>query len=428
MFEIYKDYIDKMDRRVAKIEANPDPTKLFSTKFRYQMERDEMLEKIQAYEQGIPIGYSVCGLGARIFPAMGAYYLHPSITADSVLAGHASRLMDRARELGYPDRACERTLLPIAAVADSQMPPPSFCVATTDSCDWMAQECIALARLTGCPIYTIDTPPEHSESALLYLTNQLRDMLKFLEKEVPALKPFDEEALRERQDYHARLFGYLRDVYTSMMNVPAPLPNREAFRLTYLDRLPENRELCETHFRLLRDEVAERVEKGVEGVPGERLRIMLAVSGPFYSDLLNWLERRGVAMVILYNGIVPSYAGVAPSMFDEQVFGRKLSPLEKEARRQQDITWGGFSEEWASGCVELCKAFKVDSILYMLQSGCTPTLGNFRLLAEKAEKELDVRTLAFEGRMMINDTYDEQKLHDVIENFIEVEIARKERG
>jgi len=423
MFEIYKKHIAKMESRISKIEASPDPTKLLSNKLRYELERDKMLEEIHAFEGGQLIGHSVCGIGARLFVAMGAHYIHPSITADSVFSPYARQLLDIGVKLGFPERGCERTILPIAAIADKQMPPPSFTVATTDSCDWMAHECEAIARMVGCPSYTIDTSPIHDEKGLNYITDQMYEMVDYLHKKVPGLRSFadSEEDLAVLQERYGKMFGHIREVYKFMMHVPSPLPNGETFRIPWLDRLPKNGlDKSETYFRMFRDEVGERVVKKIEGVPGERLRIMLAVSGPFYSDLLKYLEKRQIAMVVVYNGLVPSYVGVAPSMFDKNVFGRKLSPMEVEARRQQDISWGSMGEIWAEHGVRLCQAFQCDAILYLLQSGCTPTLGTWKLLAEKAEKELGIPTLAYDGRMMISDEYDEKKLHDLVDIFFEM--------
>lgn len=85
-------------------------------------------------------------------------------------------------------------------------------------------------------------------------------------------------------------------------------------------------------------------EKGVGTVSEEKLRVMWAISGPFYSDPFRFLEERGVSVPYWHIGAGSRISGCRyPNYGDESEYGRKLTPFEEEAgssTARPGVDWG----------------------------------------------------------------------------------------
>ena len=79
--EYFEADVERFNGRIAKIEANPDPTKLFSTKLRYELERDRTLERLKAWKEAKRMVYAYQG-PTRIFSTMGFCSIESSHIVD----------------------------------------------------------------------------------------------------------------------------------------------------------------------------------------------------------------------------------------------------------------------------------------------------------------------------------------------------------
>jgi len=149
------------------------------------------------------------------------------------------------------------------------------------------------------------------------------------------------------------------------------------------------------------------------------------VAGPFYDDPFSWLEQRGVAIpaaeMTTYNG----WFSGRESIWGDPWPGRKLTPLEEEAR-QMDFVWGRVGQYWIDTHIHSCRDLHLDGIIYFLQWGCPTSNTVGKLIADTAEKELGIPTLFIEGRMLESSMYDKKDFYNRLEDFIEIASAKKE--
>jgi benzoyl-CoA reductase/2-hydroxyglutaryl-CoA dehydratase subunit BcrC/BadD/HgdB len=263
------------------------------------------------------------------------------------------------------------------------------------------------------------------DDLLQYVTGQLGEMIEYVEAKVPGCK-FNQDYLIELQEYDRQYLQYFQQLWKLKAAIPCPLSGRDSFReLRLADMYADPKKALE-YMRLYVEEVGERVEKGWGAAqPKEKLRLLWSVAGPFYADPFSWLEQRGVSIpaaeMTVYNG----WFSGREAIWGDPWKGRKLTPLEEEAR-QIDFTWGRLGDQWVNTHINSCRDLHLDGIIYFLQWGC-PTSNNLgKVVADVAEKELEIPTLLIEGRMLESSIYDEKDFYSKLSDFMEVCQARKE--
>jgi hypothetical protein len=154
------------------------------------------------------------------------------------------------------------------------------------------------------------------------------------------------------------------------------------------------------YYESYRDELQERVKKGFVPVGEEKLRIVWGISGPYGSNMWDYLADRGVSVPFWHYGQAQRIFAM-PMFGDEAEFGRKLSPLEEVARTMLYNSWAGDGERWIADTLRVSKEFKADGLVLFEQTGCQPVTGISQLIVDRAEEELGIPTWRIEGRMLL---------------------------
>ncbi len=432
MFDTMRKTIENCERKAAKIAANPDNTKLKVNQLHYQLTADFLREQLYAYENGIPIGASSCQVGACLFPAMGCAYVNVSSMVEGMFWTSADTLLQDVVAMGYPERACERCTISIAAYKKGLVPKPSFAVTTNHACEWITRQITEIAEQCDIPLFPLDNPPTQRPEDVHYVEQQFHDMFEFLQRKVPGVKPFDPEIFEFWQGVQREARQNSKEMIKARMAVPSPVTSWEVHRLPVFDNYPrmlpspEEAKKKYLHYsKAFRDEIVDRAERKFAAVPNERVRLMITPTAPNFGDINSFLDAQGAPIVYFHIGGGAVEIGYFPDKFDNEPHGWNLSPLEREARH--DAVWGSMGDRWAESGVECARAFKVDGIINMRQSGCICTAGIERLLTERCKKELGIPTLFIDGRMYIKGDYDEEQWHTRLSDFIEhVVIPAKE--
>jgi hypothetical protein len=173
----------------------------------------------------------------------------------------------------------------------------------------------------------------------------------------------------------------------------------------------------------------ERAEKGIAGVPEEKLRIAWLATGPFGRATFDLLVGKGVSLPWFHYGASPYYFGVVPSAYgDESTYGRKLEPLEELARYMNANVWAGDANKWIDPLVKACRELKIDAVVDFLQVGCITTKNLRRITAQRLQDELDIPTLDLEGREFFDTEAGQLEMNRKLEEFLDMCIATKIHG
>jgi hypothetical protein len=421
-----KDEIVRCERRIKNIRENPDPSKPKSNVLLYEMERDLRIEQIEAYKTGKPIGIANLGPLTR---AMGMVPWDAVMAADRTHGQAAKKYFETIRKEGMPEHTCDRCSILIPMVLEGDFPKPDLVTTSNFECIPIFLSYVIVAQLLNVPLFNVDRhfmnyKGQMDDEQLKYVTDQIEELIEFAKEKVPGCT-YNEDYLIELQEYDRQYLKHFQQLWKLKAAIPCPLSGKESFReIRLADMYPDPAKAVE-YMRLYVEEVGERVAKGVGAAqPPERLRLLWSVAGPFYADPFTWLEKRGVSIpaaeMTVYNG----WFSGREAIWGDPWKGRKLSPLEEEAR-QFDYVWGRLGDQWVQTHIHSCRDLKLDGIIYFQQWGCPASNNLGKVVADVAEKELGIPTLLIEGRMLETSVYDEKDFFMKLSDFIEICEARK---
>ena len=413
----------KLARRVKKIRENPDPTKLRATGLLYELEMELRAHEMDAWKEGRPFCVG-SGIPALI-TSMGFEYL--SITAEADRVTNAAKYFDIVRAHGYPDHHCDRTIIGVGMVLAKDIPVPAMTVVLNNGCDPMMLLGHTVGQFYSPNCFCIDIDAAHdkpSERLLAYTTQQLGEFIEFCESRVPGIR-YNEDRMLELIEMEKKARDYLRDIYELRKRSPCPISGQDVFRLPRgPSQFPHPEKVVE-YYRVLHDEIAERVEKGQGVVKEEKARIMWTITAPFFADVFKVLEAQGASVVHFQNGGSARAFGKKGYYGDDNEYGRKLTPLEDQARVLTLGSWAGLANLWVDDTIYFCKELGIDGIVNFEQWGCVAAVLTRKVLQDRVEKELGIPNLFIEGRNLDNSTFNMRDFQERMEHFVQICIERK---
>jgi len=382
--------IDTNRRRLEEMQAYPDPLQLKSTRMGLELEIESYGELLEAWRNHKPIltHFTTSGL-AR---AMGAPHMLYQDALPSTLDPELSaRLFQVVSNMGIPQYMCDTFTLPAAAVEDGLLPRPLVSTSgTAGSCRVWMYHMKMFAEHFGAPTFDIDTPIGYNEDSIKYLAEQLSELVKFVEDHVPGLK-YDENRLIEIQKTGKAWVDYALREYEARKSVPLPMTNMDsAVCVQHFDPslYPDSGRVLEYwHMRV--EELEERAARGAERE--EKLRVIWLFPIPLYFDIFSMFDRLGVSLAAMWLPPWGAFNGWRSSWGDDKEFGRKLTPLEEEARYMlgEDNYKGS---EWADNVIKMCRDLSCDAVVYHECIGCSHIGGLARLVTDTVERELGLPT------------------------------------
>ncbi len=415
--------IGRFQKRLQKIKENPDPTKLRANAMLYELQLDDAISQLEDYKAGKPFSY---GYPRFILHAMGFTVYGGHGQADRTAQGEGNtRYIDILRDDGWPDLACDRTVVAILLVTSGDYPKPHFVSVCNESCEFASHNSQALAQLCKVPYFVVDIGNDCDEENLKYVADQLGQEVEFIEKNVPGTK-YNEDKLIELQ-YYDRLGAKIqREVYEFRKRRPCPINPRDAQREQRGAGRYRNPEKGIEYLKAQRDEIFERAEKGIGVMKEEKLRLMWTTVGINHDEsIYKWLEDQGVALHYAW-GMHARQIGIRMGFYGDPWNGRKLTPIEEEARFCFYNSWNGRGQRLIDDWLFIAKDQGVDGIVYPLQPGCLPVLSIHKLFADAAEA-VGIPTLRLDIRGIFREGYNQQDVKNKLSNFMEICLARKQQ-
>ena len=270
-----------------------------------------------------------------------------------------------------------------------------------------------LAHHWKIPLVLFDTPynfEDIKEGDIAYMVRQFEEMIPVLER--ISGKPYEEGKFREvirTAKETSLVWGELLDTLKAR---PAPMTIFDAFvhlaPVVSLRGLP----VALKYYRLLLNELQERVEKGIGAVRSERKRLMWDNIAMWYKvrDFSNLFAERGMNFVTAT--YTYAWAETTPQM-DEG------NPFESMARTYSLIILNNNLNHRLNLMERLIKDFKVDGLVIHSARSCKPySVGQYdlkRLLMER----LGVPSVVIEADITDSRAYSEEQTMTRLEAFFE---------
>jgi benzoyl-CoA reductase subunit B len=152
----------------------------------------------------------------------------------------------------------------------------------------------------GLPSYCVDVsvgPYESlTESRLDYVVGQLHDGIEWMEKVTG--RKYDDELLIKAVNNECRSTSVWAEICALNKAVPAPLDEKSMYSLYVLGTLMKHSQSVADFYEELRDEVRDRVQRGIAAVEYERCRVITDTQPPWaFLKVFRYLEKFGCVSV-----------------------------------------------------------------------------------------------------------------------------------
>ncbi len=239
-----------------------------------------------------PIAWITSGAPVEFLYAMDVLPIYPENYAAMCAANHQSvALMEAAEAEGFSQDICAYARTDFGADITqggpaAGLPPPHFLLCSTNICKTVIKWYEVIARKYNVPLFIVDTPFLHdglTRELIDYTISQFKDLEDFLADFTG--KPFGRERFVDVLYLSREAANYWQQMLNLGKHIPSPFNSLDSFiHLGPIVTLRGTKE-CVDYYKLLYEEVAERAEKKLASVPGEKYRVL-------WDNLPVWFKMR----------------------------------------------------------------------------------------------------------------------------------------
>lgn len=250
----------------------------------------------------VPVAWVTSGFPIELLRPLGFFALYPENHAAMCgVARTVPELSDAAEKEGYSRDLCSYARTDLGCVATGKtpagrLPKPDLLACCTNICQTVLYWYKALAQRFGVPLVVIDTPFVYGEARphhVAYVREQLEELVTVAER--VSGRRVDPQALVEvvsRAKEGSRLWG---ECLATARSRPAPWTGFDGFfHMAPIVALRGN-EACNAYYRLLLDELRDRVARGIGGIREERHRLL-------WDNLPMWFAVRELSTLLAEHG------------------------------------------------------------------------------------------------------------------------------
>lgn len=235
-----------------------------------------------AHEDGKLVASVSLGFPSEILYAMDIIPMYSQEhSAMYSVSGKAQAVLEKVEGKGYLTDICSEVKISLGAILfDMQLnftlPKPDIVLAASNVCRSMPKFSQQISESLDVPCYIVDfpymtdfhVPPHHKE----YVTLQLKDMIRFLEKVTG--KSFDYERLVEVMKLTRKTLELWQEIINFGSLVPSPLDAMDLYLHMFPLSVFRGTQDAVDYYKILRHEVYDRVEKGISAVSDEKYRLL----------------------------------------------------------------------------------------------------------------------------------------------------------
>jgi benzoyl-CoA reductase/2-hydroxyglutaryl-CoA dehydratase subunit BcrC/BadD/HgdB len=283
----------------------------------------------------------------------------------------------KAEALGYSMDLCSYARIDIGSLSDGYqgsptmgLPRPNLLVSDDNNCSLLVKWFDVHHREMGVPHFILDVPfcygPQREEDRD-YILAQFRDLIATLERLTG--ESFDEKAFREAVRYTAEGVREWKRFLSYAKHRPSGITVFDSFvQMAPLFTSRGTPEFVE-HYRLLADEVAERVDAGVFPVPDERYRLMWDNIAPWH-QLRKMSERLSSLGANIVAAPYTSCIGAVEGSFAAYDIDGDTDPLWFLARCQNHSVCPMGMEMRLSAMGEAIEDVGIDGVVFASNRSC----------------------------------------------------------
>jgi len=364
-----------------------------------------------------PICWITSGGPVEFLIAMGVIPIYPEnhgamCGASKIAVG----LAEVAEGMGFSQDVCSYARLDIGGAATQGgaipggLPKPDFLLCCNNICGTVTKWYEELSRFWDVPMFLFDTPFIHKskpEHATEYVKQQCLELIEFLEKHTG--KKWSDDRFAEVALLSVEGVDLWKEVLQTAESRPSPFTCFDAFiHMAPIVTLRGTQEVVD-YYKLLRDEMRERVANGVGAVADERYRLI-------WDNIPIWYEMRNLGNLFASNRACL----VADTYTTAWAVDIKIEdPLTSMADAYTKVYLNISIDLMLDQLIALIERYSADGLVMHSNRSCKPySLGQYdlsRAVTERTGKP----ALIIEADMTDSRAFSEAQTRERIEAFIE---------
>jgi benzoyl-CoA reductase/2-hydroxyglutaryl-CoA dehydratase subunit BcrC/BadD/HgdB len=400
MYQYFKDMATGIEAKILQDPDLPNPRK------RYALEIARLGSRLYSDDHHV----AWCGVAVPfdLLNAMGTTSCFVEFVGAVLAAtGMAEPFLEEAEQAGFVGDTCGFHRSVVGAARQKIMPEPDFMIASTCPCSGGVAVMENLARLFQKDLFILNVPQNNSEQSVAYLADQIRAMVEFVARHTG--EPLDEGKLRQAVEHTNRARHLMEDLYRLAQNVPSPTDGRLLTNFGLVMPLFLGTEAAVEIAQAYKDEFADRMENGIQGVPAEKLRLLWIQNRiQFSNPLVDLLEKEYRANVVSDELNDIYWDPIDPD-----------DPYRSLARRAIAIPLNGNIQGRIKHLRKLARAYRLDGAINPCHWGCRQGTGARGLISEGL-REIGVPVLNLEVDCLDQRNFAEGQLRTRIEAFVEM--------
>lgn len=345
----------------------------------------------------VPVAWVTSGFPVEILRPLGFHAVYPENHAAMCgVQRLVPELSGAVERQGYSRDLCSYARSDLGCVATGRtpagrLPRPDLLACCTNICQTVLYWYRALAAHFGVPLVLVDTPfvygassPHHDR----YVRDQLEELVSVAERvSGRRTDPAELARVTRRAREGARLWG---ECLAASKARPAPWTGFDGFfHMAPIVALRGSEE-CNAYYRMLRDELLERVRRGVGGIREERHRLL-------WDNLPVWFAVRELSTLLAergFNFVCTSYTN---AWVEAGLQVDPADPLASAARAYTHVILNQDLSNRLGVLARLGREYGCDGAVLHSDRSCKPySIGQVDL-KERLARELGIRVLLLEA-------------------------------
>ncbi len=408
-------------RRIARLTQKAFPERKSDALY-YQM-LDKYYERlINAHEEGKIIAAHTVFFPAEVIYAMDAVPMHTEATTwmITLFTGESSNIITAGNQLGLASEICTPHRGLAGAFALGTIPRPDVMLWSNMVCDNTAKSGELVVKMMDVPGFFLDRPFKQSDAEVKYLTEELGDMVTFLEEH--SGRKMDWNRFSEIIVRMDRQIELIREINELRKAVPTPFSPQGFMQLLTADYLFPGQPEAIEYLEALRDELGEMVREGKGAVHRERFRLMSFFLPPMY--LTGFLEK-----ISQEHGAV-SVTEPFFTFWDEGKLD-PANPLESVARKSYMIPemrmYGPLDDRALNSIKKCAEEYQIDGAIYYADVGCRHACATIKIFKDLLN-EIDVPVMTLDCDVVDPTITSEEEIREKMEQFFELLAGSGEKG
>ncbi len=320
--------------------------------------------------------------------------------------GMSNKYLNLSESKGFSTDSCSYHRTIIGAAMDGLLPEPDVLIGASIPCNGGVKALKRIGEIFDKDVFILNIPIEVTPDAIDYLTDQYKEMIKYVENETG--RKLDYDQLKKTIKYNNQARGYLIEANNLCKNVPCPANSNDLKNFIIYVLLQGTEESVEVA-KLFRDEFKFRVENGLTGLSEEKFRLMWIQNRiQFKTDILDILEEKFGA-----NIVIDELNHIWWEPMDES------QPLRSLANRMITHPIVGPVERRLEVITQLAQEYKIDGAVNPAHWGCRQSAGA-RVLFKDALQKIGIPLIHLDVDCVDQRNYAPGQIMTRLEAFLEM--------